>query len=167
MLSDLLRHAEWADAAVWRCVLERDDLVSDEKVRFWLHHVHIVQHAYPRVWTGRPLDMPELADFDDTASILRWGREGHAGLQGFLDGTSDERLDEVLELPWAEELREAFGRPPEPVTVRQTATQVALHSLHHRAQIAARVRELGGEPPMIDFIAWLWLGRPGPEWPEP
>ncbi len=40
-----------------------------------------------------------------------------------------------------------------------------MHSTHHRGQVAARLRELGGEPPLVDFIAWLWWKRPEPEWP--
>lgn len=167
MLSDLLRHSEWADAAMWRCVLGSDKLVADGKVRFWLHHVHVVQHAFPSVWRGEALDLPELTDFDDdTAALVRWGRDGHEEIRRFLASAPPGRLDELLELPWAERLTRQFGRTPEPITLGESAHQVALHSLHHRAQIAARVRELGGEPPLADFIAWLWLGRPEPEWPS-
>ena len=43
--------------------------------------------------------------------------------------------------------------------------QVALHSTYHRGQINARIRELGGEPPLTDFIAWVWAGKPQPSWP--
>ena len=38
--------------------------------------------------------------------------------------------------------------------------QVALHSMYHRGQINARLRDFGGNPPLVDFIAWVWLGRP-------
>jgi uncharacterized damage-inducible protein DinB len=153
---------------MWRCVLERDGLVSDDKVRFWLHHIHVVQHAFQSVWRGESLDLPELTEFeDDLAALVRWGRDGHGGIRRFLDSAPPGRLDELLELPWAEMLTAQFGRAPEPITLGESAHQVALHSLHHRAQIAARVRELGGEPPLADFVAWLWLGRPEAEWPSP
>jgi len=36
----------------------------------------------------------------------------------------------------------------------------------HRGQVAARLREIGGEPPLVDFIAWVRLGRPEPVWPD-
>ena len=26
---------------------------------------------------------------------------------------------------------------------------------------------LGAEPPVVDYIAWVWLERPAPTWPEP
>ena len=47
-----------------------------------------------------------------------------------------------------------------------------LHHLHLvqwiylslRAQVATRVRDLGGEPALTDYIAWIWMNRPLPEW---
>ena len=33
-------------------------------------------------------------------------------------------------------------------------------------QINARLREIGGEPPLVDYIAWIWLGRPTVNWPS-
>ena len=35
---------------------------------------------------------------------------------------------------------------------------------YHRGQNATRLRELGGEPPLTDFVAWLWKGRPDGKW---
>jgi uncharacterized damage-inducible protein DinB len=43
--------------------------------------------------------------------------------------------------------------------------QVALHSVHHRAQVSMRLRELAAAPPQVDYIDWLWRGRPAAEWP--
>jgi len=42
--------------------------------------------------------------------------------------------------------------------------QVVLHSEHHRAQNATRLRELGGAPPPTDYIVWILDGRPAPVW---
>jgi len=42
--------------------------------------------------------------------------------------------------------------------------QVPLHSQYHRGQINARLRAVGGEPPRVDYIVWVWLGRPGAHW---
>ena len=39
-----------------------------------------------------------------------------------------------------------------------------MHSQHHRAQNATRLRELGGKPPTTDLIVWYWKGRPAPHW---
>ena len=51
-----------------------------------------------------------------------------------------------------------------PATVAECLLQLALHSAHHRGQVAAWLREAGGEPPLTDFIAWIWTGRPAPAW---
>jgi uncharacterized damage-inducible protein DinB len=40
-----------------------------------------------------------------------------------------------------------------------------MHSTYHRGQVNARLRELGIEPPLTDYIAWIWFGRPEAEWP--
>ena len=38
--------------------------------------------------------------------------------------------------------------------------QALTHSQHHRGQNASRMRQLGGKPPMTDFIVWYATGRP-------
>jgi uncharacterized damage-inducible protein DinB len=38
------------------------------------------------------------------------------------------------------------------------------HSTYHRGQVNSILRQLGAEPPLTDFIAYLWLGRPDPDW---
>jgi uncharacterized damage-inducible protein DinB len=42
--------------------------------------------------------------------------------------------------------------------------QVTSHSTHHRGQVNARLRALGGEPPLVDYIAWVWFGKPAADW---
>ena len=71
-----------------------------------------------------------------------------------------------MELPWAAGLTKRFGREPAPATLAETAFQVASHSTYHRGQVNTRLRELGAEPPLVDYIAWLWLGRPAAEWAD-
>jgi uncharacterized damage-inducible protein DinB len=39
-----------------------------------------------------------------------------------------------------------------------------MHSAYHRGQVASQLRELGGEPPLTDFVAWIWLDRPPADW---
>jgi uncharacterized damage-inducible protein DinB len=50
-------------------------------------------------------------------------------------------------------------------TLGETMLQIASHSTHHRAQNNSQLRELGAKPPLVDYIAWLWSGRPDAEWP--
>ena len=168
LLGDLARHAEWADATMWQAVLDAAGEASalDSKVEFWLHHIHLVQHAFPCLWRDDPLEFPELDDFEDPRALLRWGRGGHAEIQAFLDAAGDAELDRELEIPWTEaQLAERGDQPSGKVSIGQSAVQVAMHSTHHRGQVAARLRELDAEPPMVDFIAWIWFGKPEAAWP--
>lgn len=50
------------------------------------------------------------------------------------------------------------------VTVGESVVQLAILSAHHRGQAATRLSELGGSPPLNDFIYWIWSGRPEAEW---
>ena len=45
-------------------------------------------------------------------------------------------------------------------TLGESMLQVFLHTQHHRGQVCMRLRELGVVPPTVDFILWLWSGRP-------
>lgn len=71
--------------------------------------------------------------------------------------TTDERLAESIAIPW-------IPAPPLSLTVAEALTQAAMHTHYHRGQNATRLRELGGEPPMTDYIYWLGKGRPEPNW---
>ncbi len=51
-----------------------------------------------------------------------------------------------------------------PATLAETVLQITSHTTYHRGQVNMRLRELGAEPPLTDFIAWIWLGRPEAEW---
>jgi uncharacterized damage-inducible protein DinB len=65
-----------------------------------------------------------------------------------------------MKLPWAELIEKQIGRRPAPITIAESMQQVALHSLYHRGQVNVRLREVGGEPPTVDFNVWIWLERP-------
>lgn len=164
-LSDLFRHMEWADAAVWTAVLASPDAATDTKLQGYLHHLHLVQRAFLRVWRDEPRDAP-YPTFTDAPSLLLWGHSYYDEAGAHLAAWSDDQLSQPLPVPWAEMVQQRLGRAPEITTVGETALQVALHSLYHRGQVNARLREVGGEPPLVDYIVWAWLGKPSPVWPS-
>ena len=162
-LNDLYRHMEWADASVWRAVFASDSARADPKLHELFYHVHMVQRAFLRVWQGETRFTP-FPTFDDLASLIEWGRSYYPELFAEVKTWADDDVSRTLNVPWASLLTKPLGREAENTTLEQTAQQVALHSLYHRGQINARLRELGGEPPLVDYIAWLWLGRPEADW---
>ncbi|MDQ3806019.1 MAG: DinB family protein [Acidobacteriota bacterium] len=163
-LTDLYRHMEWADAAVWGSVLASEEGRADAKLREYLYHLHMVQRAFLRVWRGEPRDAP-YPKFDDAASLLGWGRTYYEEARAHLGTLSDEGLAGPMPVPWASMVERRLGRPPETTSLGETALQVALHTTYHRGQLNARLRQLGVEPPLTDYIAWVWQGRPAPAWP--
>lgn len=155
---------EWADARIWRVVPVSG--APDPRLRELLAHVHMVQRAFLTAWRGENLS-PVLRRADDFATLdeLRaWARHWYGEARAFLAGLSDEQLAQPMEMPWTAQVAEHLGRTPGPTTFGETCLQVANHSTHHRGQVNVRLRAMGLEPPLVDYIAWLWFDRPDPEW---
>jgi uncharacterized damage-inducible protein DinB len=118
------------------------------------------------VWTGQPWPQPPADDVPLSAIPSRVAQY-HADLAAAL-GTFDEAaLERPIRMPWLEPYEEQLGRKFEDPTLAETVLQVASHSTYHRGQVNARLREIGGEPPLVDYIAWIWFGRPAAEWTAP
>lgn len=121
-------------------------------------HIHLVQHGF--LWVVTP-ERPEfvfkkLEDFPSTADLKKYAQQGLCELNALLLATDEKRLEELIEVPWF--------KPPLTISVRHALTQLAMHSHYHRGQNATRLRELGGVPPMTDFIVWLRDGKPAAKW---
>jgi uncharacterized damage-inducible protein DinB len=164
-ITELFRHMEWADAAVWHSALQSADPQNDPKLRDYFYHLHLVQHAFLRIWRGEPLEA-SFPEFKDLASMLSWVRSYYPELFAFAGNLKEEDLSSAMPMPWAGRITRRLGRAPEITSIGETALQVALHSQYHRGQIGARLRECGAEPPLVDYIAWVWMGRPAPSWPH-
>lgn len=166
-LRDLARHAEWADSSLWSSLLASPAASSDSQALEWFHHIHRVQRAFLALWRAEAIEKTEPSDFADAPALAAWGREGHRAISEHLAAVAESELARVLEIPWARFVEPRIGRSAGPVTVEESIVQVAMHSAHHRGQVAARLRQVGGEPPLVDYIAWLWFERPDPGWPAP
>lgn len=162
-LRDLYRHMEWADASVWRAVFGSEDALSDKKLRDYFYHLHLVQRAFIRAWRNEPAN-DRFPTFEDSRSVRDWGRSYYDEIFVHLDRLSDEEISQPMQLPWAELVTKQLGRAPASITIGETMLQVLLHSLYHRGQVNARLREVGGEPPTVDYIVWIWLEKPAASW---
>jgi uncharacterized damage-inducible protein DinB len=165
-LRDFLRHMEWADASVWRAVLGHPAASSDSRVRDLLRHLHFVQRAFLAVWTGRPFQPPD-------ADAAGWDRHAahsdvrsyYSDLDAAVESFDAAALERPLVMPWVAPYEAQLGRRFEQPTLAETIFQVTSHSTYHRGQVNARLRELGGDPPNVDYIVWIWFGRPAADWP--
>lgn len=161
---ELFRHMEWADSVVWAAVLAHAEAVDNAALRDRLHHLHMVQQAFLRVWRGDHT-RTQAPTFEDSASLLAWARSYYAEANGYLSNLGEQDLDQPLAVPWARMVESRLGRKAEVTSLGETLLQVAMHSTYHRGQVNMHLRQLGAEPPLTDFIAWLWLGKPQPAWP--
>lgn len=157
-LRELYAHQEWADAEHWRAFEGHPAALGDKAIRERLLHIHQVQHAF--LWvtslTRSEFVFKKLEDFPSMADLKKYGQEGLEEMDELVKNTDQNRMEELIEVPWF--------KPALKISVRQAMTQAAMHSHYHRGQNATRLRELGGAPPMTDFIVWLRNGKPAAEW---
>ena len=165
-LKGLVAHMQWADAQVWAAALSNAAVgEEDHALRAKLSHAHGVQRAFLCVWQGVAVVRPP-AEPPDLMTTLARARTYYEDLARFLDALDEGELARPTVMPWAKGFTEHLGREPSVTTLAETLTQVVMHSTYHRGQVNTRLRELGIEPALTDYIAWLWFGRPGPSWPE-
>lgn len=157
LLRELYRHMEWADAAVWSAVQ------PDEDVERRLHHIQMTQRFFLKFWREDPIDVDEIRAPVSAEQVLAGARQYYREIHPFLDAVTEADLQRKLDIPWASH----FARDGVllPVTMAETMFQVTSHSTYHRGQVNARLRAMNIEPPTVDYIVWLWAGRPAPAWP--
>ncbi|MEM7417727.1 MAG: DinB family protein [Gemmatimonadota bacterium] len=157
---DLFGHMEWADELVWDEVVRTPAIAADPFVRESLFHIHLVQFAYFSGWTGGTPDPEKKDDFASIEELRAWGRSYYTAVKEWLAALPEEELGRRDPVLWADVIEQMIGQPPVRISLADMMVQVATHTTQHRAQINRRIRELGGEPPFIDFVAWAWLGKP-------
>jgi uncharacterized damage-inducible protein DinB len=156
-LDELFEHQEWADAEHWRAFEAHPAALEDKAIRERLLHIHQVQHGF--LWIcgvkAEGFAFRKLEDFAETGDLKAYAREGNAALHKLLATLDEAALEEKIDVPWFRDLK---------ISRRHALTQAAMHSHYHRGQNATRLRELGGAPPLTDFIVWLRDGKPAARW---
>ena len=164
LLTDLMKHMEWADWVVWRDVMESKKAEEDEKLRELLLHYHITQTAFLQIWSEEPLIIPDEKNFKTLEIIRESVKVYYIKLKDYYKDIGNYDLDGYLNIPWKKDAGERLGIIAKDATLAEGIIQVALHSSHHRGQVNKRIRELGGEPALTDFLAWVWMGKPETKW---
>jgi uncharacterized damage-inducible protein DinB len=157
---------EWADARVWDVALKIPEARADETLRRLMLHLHGTQRAFLDAWTSQPFAFPKDYSGTTLEAELASVRAYYAPCRNFIQGLTDSQLSSPHVLPWSKWAGKAIGRPPGPTTLGETVLQVLTHSSHHRAQANSRLRAIGAQPPLVDYLAWVWLERPAAAWPE-
>ncbi len=165
IIGELIQHMEWADSVVFSAILGKPQAEEDEVLLKRLRHIHLVQKVFFDVWQNQPVN-PHATDSFNALELAGFAKSLHREIQEFLNALSADELDRVVHLPWAALVSRNLGFEIANPSLGQTLLQVTAHSSYHRGQVNARLRELGIDPPMTDFIAWIWAGKPSPSWPS-
>jgi uncharacterized damage-inducible protein DinB len=166
IFQELIQHMAWADAVVFSAILGKPQVEQDEPILQRLRHLHLTQKVFLDVCQDKAIN-PQETDTLGVAELAEFTQAVHQALQQFLDSLAPDDLNRVVALPWARLVSQNLGFEIAQPTLGQTLLQVTAHSSYHRGQVNARLRELGLEPPMTDFLAWVWVRKPAPAWPCP
>jgi uncharacterized damage-inducible protein DinB len=155
-LPNLLAHAEWANAVffhAWGKSPARDH----EEMRQRTRHLAGVQAGFLNVLRGESAILPPSGPPPTFDELRSRAETSHKGLQSFVESLDAAGLARSVRIPW-------FPDPPCVITVAGALVQVAMHSQHHRGQLMTRLKDFGGEPVNVDWIIWLWKGKPTGRW---
>src|SRR5262249_47761476 len=123
-----------------------------------LHHIILANRFWVALLAGHPFDINNESRVPESLQVIAaLYRETHEREAQWINGLHDPDLDRVVVTAFI---------PDHSFSLAQAMMQVCLHSHGHRAQCAAKLRALGGNPPPTDFVAWL-TERPAPNWARP
>ena len=125
----------------------------------------MVQRAFLCIWTAEPVAFRKVTEFPEISAIQQWAVRYYEEARRFLATVDAAALERPVTMPWVRQFEQQTGRTFAEPTLAETLFQVTSHSTYHRGQVNARLRTVGGEPPLVDIIAWVWFGKPAPEWP--
>jgi uncharacterized damage-inducible protein DinB len=155
LLLDLFEHQAYADAALLNAIRRREAAARDKDLRVLLHHILISHRFWIHLCQGLPFSIEDEREVPDSLDplVARY-RDTQVQERAWLARLTESELTRTLESPLL---------PDRLVPVSQALVQICLHSQGHRSQCALKLRQLGGEPPLVDFIAWI-QDRPAPVW---
>lgn len=139
----LFEYDLWANSRMLHALIDHE--VADEKSLFWINHITNAEI----IWVDRIKGKSEMI----SPALLRPLSEVapalfnvHQELRELIEPDTDYRRV----IPYTNSQGEAYKN-----TVGNILTHVANHSTHHRAQIAARLREMNIAPPGTDYIFFV------------
>ena len=137
----LYRYNHWANSQIMEC-LEKYN-VRDEEIIKLMSHIATAQH----IWLDRIHNRPSERQ---TWIVYSWELlkneiiNGDADWMKFIEIHSADFSETVS---YQNSKGQAFETP-----LTEIIIHVANHSTYHRAQVARRLRELGLNPPITDYI---------------
>ena len=141
----LFRYDIWANnLIVSQLISEKTD---DDQILTWINHILNVQEIwFDRLNYGQSiLPSPKNLDLNQLSVVLKTINQKYREL---LRGSDEAELDRHRSYINSKE--QAYSE-----SLKDILTHVINHSEHHRAQILYRMRLLGNNPPVTDYIYYL------------
>lgn len=157
LIRDLYAHQEWADAAQWQAILASDAARQDADLKARLVHLHGAQQVWLGRWQGLSLGFPKPEDHASIEDTFHFAQACHAALRAYLSLRKDADLAEPV--TYTNLAGETFTQP-----LSELVIHLAMHSQYHRGQIMTRLKQVGGQAVDVDYIFWIWKGRPSAQW---
>jgi uncharacterized damage-inducible protein DinB len=155
-LCDLMAHAEWANAVFFHA-WGKSPAREHEEMRRRVDHVVGVQAAFLAILRDEPPGGPPDGAPPFFDALKARAQASHADLRAFAGSLDDTSAGRKVRIAW-------FPDPPCVITAAEALVQVAMHTQHHRGQLMTRLKDFGGEPKNVDWIIWLWRGKPQARW---
>ena len=149
-LRDLARHQAWADAVHWKTLHENRTLLDDPEIGKRLNHMIGALGMLTALARGEAPDPSGMSGSEPADRLEAAQGKANGEILQALD-TID--LQKMIPLPRG-------PRGPWEAPAGVLLLQAITHGQHHRGQNASRMRQLGVNPPMTDFVIWYALGRP-------
>jgi uncharacterized damage-inducible protein DinB len=154
-LRPLVGYNRWANGRLLRAAagLSREERERDVGASFGSVHgtlVHILwgERGWLHMWRhGAFLPDPVSGDYPDLESLRAAWADHEPAYQDYLLGLTQSDLDAP---------RSVDGNA---YTLGELVQHTLTHSTHHRGQVVVLLRQLGHEPPCVDYRAFITEGR--------
>jgi len=145
-LANLARYQSWADAEHWKALHANPALLEDAEIRKRLNHMLGAFEFLRQAAANGEIPDPALTskERENAEELERAMTESNRNMVSML-----ETIDLGRKVSFPRGPKGPFQAPAGDVVM-----QALMHSQHHRAQNASRMRQLEINPPMTDYILW-------------
>jgi uncharacterized damage-inducible protein DinB len=144
-IQKLFAHMDWANRRLLDALQNAPANEASKPAALFQHllHAELIWLNRLRGESSQGLALwVELADLDACAALIE---ENGGGFRTWLDACPEDRLDSLISYHSQTGVRFESS-------ARDILTHVALHGQYHRGQINTALRNLGLEPPVLDYI---------------
>ena len=151
-----LRYSDWGNQQLLKEAGRLNDGQLDQPMamgrgtlRSQLLHIWAGESVWLQRWQGRTeTPWPNEGEKAPVAAIAQRFETVYAERNRFLGPLTDAHLANVITY------RDSKGSLFK-ATLADMITQAIAHSAHHRAQVVNMIRQVGGQPPELDYMMWV------------